>query len=138
MVAAFVLDASVTAAWCFADEATDASRALHESLAERSAAVPSLWHLECANLLLVAERRRRISSTQCAELFELLEMLPVQTEPEVERVHGPIVRLARAYRLSVYDATYLELAIRLGVPLATRDRELRKAARSAGVPLVDV
>jgi predicted nucleic acid-binding protein len=138
VVAAFVLDASVAAAWCFADEATDASRALHDSLAERSVIVPLIWHAECTNLLLVAERRRRISAAQCNELLELLEMLPVQTEPETDRLHGPIARLARSHGLTVYDAIYLDLAMRFGVSLATRNGELQRAAKAEGLELIDV
>jgi len=138
MVAAFVLDASVAAAWCFADEATDASRALHDSLADRSAIVPLIWHAECTNLLLVAERRRRVSAAQCDELLGLLNMLPVQTEPETSRLHDPIMRLARTHNLTVYDAIYLDLAMRFGVALATRDGELRRAAKAERLELIDV
>jgi predicted nucleic acid-binding protein len=99
--------------------------------------VPLLWHVENANLLLVAERRKRISLEQCVELLELLEVLPVQTEPETERLHGPVMRLARAHRLTMYDATYLDLAIRFAVPLATRDKALRQAASETGVTLIE-
>jgi predicted nucleic acid-binding protein len=137
MVAAFVLDASVTAAWCFADEASPASRALQDSLTDRGALVPLLWHVESTNLLLVAERRKRISTAQCIELLELLEVLPVQTEPETDRLHGPVMRLARTHGLTVYDATYLDLAIQFAAPLATRDKELRRAAVAAGVALIE-
>jgi predicted nucleic acid-binding protein len=72
MVSSFVLDASVAAAWCFADETTPEIDALRESLAERRAVVPRLWHTETTNLLLMAERRQRFKPERCEELLELL------------------------------------------------------------------
>lgn len=137
MVADFVLDASVTAAWCFGDEATQASRALHESLGSRRAVVPTLWHAENANLLLVAERRNRITPERCTELLELIGILPVETIDESDRIRGPILRLARTHRLTVYDAIYLDLAIQRGLALATRDQDLRRAADAAGVKVIE-
>ena len=137
MVAAFVLDASVAASWCFADESSPSSEALRESLTERKAIVPTLWHAECANLLLVAERRKRITPARCAELLDLFDILPLETVDESERMRGPVMRLARAHRLTIYDATYLDLAIQRGIELATRDADLRRASRSAGVTLID-
>jgi predicted nucleic acid-binding protein len=136
MVAAVAIDASVTAAWCFADEATAASDALRAGLIDQGAVVPVLWHAESANVLLVAERRKRITPDRCAELLELLGELPIETDDGTQRIRGPVVRLARTHRLTVYDAIYLELAIRRELPLATRDKDLRKAALSAGVPLI--
>ncbi len=137
MVGGFVLDASVTAAWCFADEATPASEALRDSLAERQAVVPTLWHAESANLLLVAERRKRITPDRCAELLELLDNLSIETIDETARIRGPVLRLARAHRLTTYDAIYLDLAMDRGLPLATRDGDLRRASRAVGVALID-
>ncbi|MBV9248480.1 MAG: type II toxin-antitoxin system VapC family toxin [Acetobacteraceae bacterium] len=136
MIAPFVLDASVTAAWCFSDEATPASTALQNSLTERTAIVPVLWHTESANLLILAERRGRISAAQCAELVERLEDLLIETDPETAHVGGPIVRLARRYQLTIYDAVYLELAIRRGVELATRDQALIRAAQEEKVRII--
>jgi predicted nucleic acid-binding protein len=137
MVEAVAIDASVTAAWCFSDEATVASDALREGLSRRGAVVPVLWHAESANVLLVAERRKRITPDRCSELLELLGELPIETDDGTERIRGSVFRLARAHRLTVYDAIYLELAIRRELPLATRDKDLRKAALSAGVPLIE-
>jgi predicted nucleic acid-binding protein len=132
-----VIDTSITAAWCFHDEATDASRALHRSLPDRQVVVPVLWHGECANLLLTAERRNRVSAERCAELLELLGSLPIETDDETERIRGPVFRLARAHRLTIYDAIYLELASRRGIALATRDKALRRAAVAIDVTLLD-
>jgi predicted nucleic acid-binding protein len=137
VVGSFVLDASVTAAWCFADEATPASDALRASLTERHATVPVLWHAESANLLLMAERRRRITPDRCEEMLGLLDSLPIETVDRTSRVHGPVLRLARTYRLTTYDALYLDLAMDLGLPLATRDGDLRRAAHASGVALID-
>ena len=137
MVSGFVLDASVTAAWCFADETTPESDALRDSLAEQRAVVPLLWHAETTNLLLTAERRQRIKPERCDELLQLLASLPIETQDESDRMRGPVLRLARAHRLSVYDAIYLDLAMDRGLKLATRDVALRTAARAEGVSLIE-
>ncbi len=137
MVGFFVLDASVTAAWCFADEATPASQALRRSLVDSTAVVPRLWHTETANLLLVAERRRRITAIRCTELLGFLSAIPLRTEDEQQRIPGPVLDLARKHGLTVYDAIYLDLSLHQALPLATRDKDLRKAALSTGVPLID-
>jgi predicted nucleic acid-binding protein len=137
MTSGFELDASVTAAWCFADETTPRSDALRDSLTERRAVVPLLWHAETTNLLLMAERRQRIGPGRCEELLELLASLPIETQNETDRMRGPVLRLARTYRLTVYDAVYLDLAIDRGLALATRDVALQKAARAEGVSLVE-
>lgn len=134
---AVVVDASVTAAWCFQDEATEASRALHRSLPHRQVVVPVLWHAECANLLLTAERRERVSAEQCSELLDLLAALPIETDGEIAHIRGSVIRLARAHRLTAYDAIYLELAVRRGMALATRDKDLRRAAAAADVALIE-
>lgn len=137
MVSGFVPDALVAAAWCFADEPTPESDALRESLGERRALVPQLWHVETTNLLLMAERRQRIRPDRRKELLELLASLPIDTQDEADRLRGPVLRLARAHRLSVYDAVYLDLAMHRGLALATRDAALQTAARKEGVLLIE-
>ena len=137
MTSGFLLDASVTAAWYFADETTPRSDALRDSLTERRSVVPLLWHAETTNLLLMAERRKRIEPGRCEELLELLASLPIETQKEPDRMRGPVLRLARTHRLTVYDAVYLDLAIDRGLALATRDVALQKAARAEGVSLVE-
>ncbi len=137
MVAPVVIDASVTAAWCFHDEATAASQDLLRSLPIRQVIVPLLWHAECANLLLTAERRNRVSAERSVELLELLGSLPVETDAETSRIRGPVFRLAREHRLTVYDAIYLDLASRRGAALASRDRALRRAAEAMDVALIE-
>jgi predicted nucleic acid-binding protein len=133
-----VIDASVTVAWCFLDETTPASVALLERLQSAEAWVPGLWRAEVANVLLAAERRRRISRELIAEFLSMLGGLAIRTDAELEhRIHGPVLDLARLRRLTVYDAMYLDVAMRRDLPLATRDRQLEEAAREAGVPLID-
>jgi predicted nucleic acid-binding protein len=130
----FVLDASVAMAWCFEDEGTpDADRVL--STLERDVAlVPSIWPLEVANALCVAERRKRLQASDSARFAELLYALPITVEPApLERVLGPVLALARAQGLSSYDAAYIELAMREGLLLATLDGRLRASAKRVGV-----
>jgi predicted nucleic acid-binding protein len=133
-----VLDCSIALAWCFEDEATAATDAVLDRLARDSAVVPSLWHLELANVLALSERKRRITKAQSIEFISLVQGLPISVDSETApQALGSILGLARDEKLTSYDAAYLELAIRLGVPLASQDRALRKAARHLGVPLVD-
>lgn len=134
---AFVLDTSVAMAWCFKNEATEASDQLLDRLDRDAAAVPGSWHLEVANVLTSSERRRRISAAGIAEFLEMLNGLIVDTDDETSaRAWRQIVDLARAERLTAYDAAYLELAMRLGVPLATKDRDLGEAAERLGVEVL--
>jgi len=137
MVEAVVIDASVTAAWCFHDEATEASRALHRSLRYRQVVVPLLWHAECANLLLMAERRNHVAAERCSELLDLLGSLPIETNAEPSRIRGAVFRLARTHRLTVYDAIYLDLVAGRGIALATRDKVLQRAAAEMDVALIE-
>jgi len=131
---AFVLDCSVTMAWVFPDEATEATNQLRDSLEESRAFVPSLWPVEVGNVLLVATRRNRIRVNDWREIRASLEALPIEIDPvTTSRVWGSSLELARTHQLSVYDAMYLELAMRLQLPLATLDRALHRAARTVGV-----
>lgn len=131
---AFVLDCSVTMAWVFPDEATEATDQLRDSLLESRAFVPSLWPVEVGNVLLVATRRNRIRVDDWREIRASLEALPIEIDPvTTSRAWGDSLELARTHQLSVYDAMYLELAVRLQLPLATLDRALRIAARTVGV-----
>jgi predicted nucleic acid-binding protein len=130
----FVLDCSVTMAWCFDDEATAYTDGVRDSLADMRAAVPSLWPLEVANATIVGERRKRLDEARSRRFIVLLEALPIGIDEETSgRAFGDIAHLARAYQLSAYDAAYLELAIRRGLPLACLDGKLKAAAASAGV-----
>ena len=133
----FVLDASVAAAWVLDDEQSDLADQVIDSLAFKTATAPHLWALEVANILTVCERRGRIDTGKRKLMAEALRDLGVIEQPHTqETVFGEIMDLAVKHSLSSYDASYLELAIRLGVPLATLDRPLQKAAEAEGVTLV--
>ncbi len=136
---AFVLDCSVTMAWLFSDEATEATDRLRESLVETRAFVPSLWPVEVGNVLLVATRRSRIHASEWPQIRASLSALPIEVDPvSMSRTWGASLELAHAHSLSVYDAMYLELAVRLRLPLVTLDRALRKAGRAAGIDVPEV
>lgn len=116
----FVLDCSLALAWFFDDEADDYAIAVEESLAATSAVVPAHWPLEVANALVMGERRKRTTEANVATFLRLLQSLPIALDEETaNQAWQESVRLARAYRLSVYDAAYLELTLRRGLPLAT-------------------
>jgi predicted nucleic acid-binding protein len=136
-VTAFVLDASIALAWCFADEATPATDALLNRLADEDAIAPALWRLEVANALTMAERRGRLSVAGLTRSVNLLQRLAVAIDVDgPDRAFRELLDLARSERLTVYDAAYLELALRLGLPLATKDAKLRKAGAGLGLPLL--
>lgn len=132
----FVLDCSVAISWCFEDESDPYAERVLDSLLETSAIVPQLWTLEVTNVLLVGERRSRQTFAQTERAVALLESLPIVIDDQtVIRAMGHILSLGRMQSLSTYDASYLELAIREGLPLATLDRKLAQAANNCGVSL---
>ncbi|MDY0351151.1 MAG: type II toxin-antitoxin system VapC family toxin [Desulfobulbaceae bacterium] len=131
----FVVDNSVVMAWCFEDEGNSYAEAVLESLESCEAFVPAIWPLEVGNVLLAAERKKRLSRAAIARFLVLLGGLPITVEQETpERMLKEIVALAREQGLSTYDASYLDLAMRLDLPLATLDVSLAKAARKSQVP----
>ena len=129
---AFVLDCSVTMAWIFPDEATDATDRLRDGLLGTRAFVPALWPVEAANALLVATRRGRIAQDEWPGIRAQCAADRGRTG-SASRTWGAALDLAQAHGISVYDAMYLELAVRMRMPLATLDRALRTAGESAGV-----
>jgi predicted nucleic acid-binding protein len=131
---AFVLDASVTAVWALADESSPLADLAQSRLKDEVAVVPPLWWYEVRNLLIVSERRQRMSAEDTAVFLELLSSFPIQVNPIEDELMT--FRFARQYRLSFYDAVYLTVAMREGLPLATLDKDLRAAALAAGVPLL--
>ena len=134
---AFVLDCSVTMAWVFPDEANQSSDALRESLVKDSAVVPVLWPIEVGNVLLVATQRGRITEGDWPRIRDDLEALPIDIDLEsCDRVLHTVLPIARDHKLSVYDAMYLELALRRRLPLATLDQKLTACAKAAGVEVV--
>ena len=133
----FVLDCSVTVSWLFADEASPQTDALLNRLKETKALVPALWPLEIGNVLTQSERRRRIVAAQVTACVELLGRLPIEVDAASgRRALREVLSLARAQTLTTYDAAYLELAMRHGIPLATRDKALLRASGRVGVKTV--
>jgi predicted nucleic acid-binding protein len=134
----FVLDASTALSWCFEDEATDEGDALLGRLQSEFAIVPGHWPLEIANGLIIAERRRRLDSSRIERYLTVLADLDIRTDALTpERALGDVLHLARDARLTSYDAAYLDLALREGLPLATRDAMLASAARRAGIAVIE-
>ena len=130
----FVLDCSVTMSWVFPDEASEATDRLRESMIEGRAFVPALWPVEVGNVLLTATRRGRISAGEWPRIRAGLDALPIEIDPvSTSRTWGAALELAREHRLSGYDAAYLELAVRMQLPLATLDRALGAAGRAEGL-----
>ncbi len=133
----FVLDASVVLAWCLDDETSvPADRAL-DRLSADEAVVPAIWPLEVSNGLRSAERRGRITIADSARVRQLLLSLPIHIEPvDLAAALTEVADLARTFDLSVYDAAYLALAARRGLPMATADDRLAQACTQAGIELV--
>jgi predicted nucleic acid-binding protein len=130
----FVLDASVTAAWCFPDETSQMADAALNRLSDDEALTPGLWWAEIRNILVVSERRGRIDATDTDRFLADLSRLPIATDNDP--IESTVFELARSHDLTIYDALYLELATRHALPLATLDRRLAAACGQAGVPLV--
>ncbi len=136
----FVLDCSFTMAWCFVDETTEETQAVLERMridTETVAICPALWLWEVSNVLVIAERRKRLSKDGAEAFAHHLSQLPIFVEKaptwgDFQRLRA----LARTHQLSIYDACYLDLAIQYGIPLASRDKSLRKAAKQCDLELL--
>ena len=138
MPALFVIDNSIVMAWCFEDEKGDYADAVLESLEHGEAFAPAVWPLEAGNALIAAERRQRLDQAASVRFLQLLDSLPIRVEQESpERMLKEVVSLAREQGLSTYDASYLDIAMRRGLPLATRDAILAQAAQRCGIPLFE-
>ena len=135
MNADFVVDASIAFAWVLPNQASPEAEALLERIeAGAGAVVPTLWFLEVANGLLVAQRRKKVTAQErLLALRRLLALALTVDEDDARDVFGRTSTLAEQQGLSVYDAAYLELALRRDLPLGTRDRALRSAAERSGV-----
>jgi len=134
-----VLDASVAVAWCFEDESSPLTERILDLLsAGTEVLIPAIWPLEVANALLVAERRKRITTAKVTALLQRIAKLPIVVEAlQPHRAFEHILSVARQHQLTEYDAAYVELALREALPLATLDDRLRRAARSAGITLLE-
>ncbi len=126
-------------AWCFEDEVDEYADTVLRWIGDSTARVPAIWPLEVANVLLVAERRDRLTRADTSRFVELIAALPILVDTDTpRRATGAILDLGRELYLSAYDAAYLELALRHRVPLATRDDKLRAAATQRGVSLFSI
>ncbi len=133
----FVVDNSVVMSWCFKDETNKYADAILHKLSEARAVVPSIWPLEVVNVLLVAERRKRLSEANSTRFITLLTQLPIIVEQErPENMMKELLTFARANNLSSYDASYLDLAMKRGYPIATSDNKLIQAARRIDVQIL--
>ncbi len=132
-----VLDASLAIAWCIEDEQTPAAMALLDQVGEQGAEAPAFWPLAVTNTLIIATRRKRMPADRRDDLIAFLRDLPVTLDTATAgQAWGATAILAERHRLSVYDAAYLDLALRRDLPLATLDEGLRKAAVQAGVTVL--
>jgi predicted nucleic acid-binding protein len=131
---AFVLDASVCAVWALADESHSLADEAMERLRRETAMVPALWWYEVRNVLVINERRKRLTTEGSGAFLTFLAGFPINTD--ANRDEAAIFGFARKYQLSFYDAAYLDVAHRNHLPLATLDKALRAAAEAAGVPLL--
>ena len=134
-----VLDCSITLAWVYGDETTDPVRRVFDVLRQGGAWVPGLWRLEVANILEMGVRRRRHNADFRDATLADLAHLPIQVDGETDQqAWGATLRLAERHQLTLYDAAYLELALRRNLPLATLDEDLRRAARGEKVELLGI
>lgn len=132
-----VLDCSVTLAWLLPDERARPAQAVLDRVAASRAWVPELWRLEVANSLQVAVKHGRIDAAFRDASLADLSLLNIQIDPDTSSfAWRETLQLAETHGLTLYDAAYLELAQRLGLPLASRDRALRKAAAACRIPLL--
>jgi predicted nucleic acid-binding protein len=134
MTTRFVVDNSVVMAWLFEDEVSPYADAVLDLLEEGEAVVPSVWPLEVGNVLLVAERKKCLTKADVTRALDLLGALPISVEQESPgRMLTEVLSLARDAQISTYDASYLDLAMRSELPIATQDRLLLQAAKLRGV-----
>lgn len=137
-MSALVIDASITLSWLLPDETTDLSVTVRAEIPKAEVVwVPAHFRLEVCNSLWMAERRKRLDAAGVAQAADLFIKIPVQVDPETnERVASETLSLARQHALSVYDAAYLELALRRGAALASLDEGLRAVAKTLGTKLL--
>jgi predicted nucleic acid-binding protein len=137
VIPSLILDCSITMAWCFSDESTPETTAVQTRLANEAAVVPAHWFLEVSNVLALAEKKQRIAQPDVETFANLLDLLDIQVDHEAHsRAFAHLIPLCRVHKLTSYDAAYLDLAMRLKLPLATLDDELRMAAMTLGLTVI--
>jgi predicted nucleic acid-binding protein len=138
-VSRIVVDASAALSWCFADERTDQSQRLLERIMTDGALVPNLWHLEICNSLLIAEIKGRISIDDIVEQFKNFDAMPIEVDEQTSlAAWGTIAKLARSCKLTSYDASYVELAQRYSLQLATRDNAMIRVAKNLQIEVLNL
>ena len=138
MDAQFVVDNSVVLGWCFQDEVDPYAEGVLDHLPTAGAVVPAIWPLEVIHVLLVAERSGRLSESDSVRFVTLLNHLPIMVDRSwPERSMKDLLAVGRTHNLSSYDAAYLELAMRRGLPIATLDQSILAAARRIKIPLLE-
>jgi predicted nucleic acid-binding protein len=139
-VTPFVLDTSVTVAWCFEDQSTPYTDAVLQALIDGAeAVVPAIWRLEVANALVVAERRKKITAEASTQFLLDLQQFNITVDTDgLSHVFGAVIEHARLHQRSSYDASYLELAERRGLLFATKDEPLKKATEALGISLLQL
>ncbi|NUM55252.1 MAG: type II toxin-antitoxin system VapC family toxin [Candidatus Hydrogenedentes bacterium] len=134
----FVLDCSVTMAWCFSDEFNDYASSVQDALQHTQARVPAIWYFEVANVLVVGERRARLTAEDSVAFLSLVARLPIEiVPPETADGMSNTLAIAKQTGFSAYDSAYIDLATRENVPLATLDKSVAAAAQAFGVQLFD-
>jgi predicted nucleic acid-binding protein len=134
-----VLDASAALSWCFVDERTKASIDLLRAVSQQGALVPNLWFLEVANSIWMAEKKQRLKTAEANALIDMLSKLPIEVEEvNSNAVWSTVMELARTHDLTIYDSTYLDLAVRNKLKLATFDKKLISAAKKCEVDLINL
>lgn len=132
-----IVDASITMAWCFEDEATPATEEVLDQVVESNALVPSVWRFEVGNALQMAIRRKRITEVFRDDALAKLLAMPITVDPETDAyVWTTALRLSERFGLTLYDAAYVELAQRRNLPLASLDQEMRAAASALNIELL--
>jgi predicted nucleic acid-binding protein len=135
----FIVDNSIVMTWCFKDEVNQYADAVLDSLMDATAIVPAIWPLEVVDVLLVAERRNRLHASDSIRFLSLLSQLPILVERAwPERMMKELLALGRENSLSSYDAAYLEIAMRQGLPIATLDGKLLDGAKRVNVPILNI
>ncbi|MEY3235756.1 type II toxin-antitoxin system VapC family toxin [Aquidulcibacter sp.] len=131
---ALILDCSLAMAWCFEDEASPEADAVLDRVRDGGAIVPALWYWEVGNVMTMAQSRGRLNESECAIRLALLAALPIKTDDVgVAKAWHETLSLAKSHGISVYDAAYLELALRQGGELATKDKALDAVANKLGI-----
>lgn len=134
-----ILDNSCTMAWLLRESTMADHDAFGQRLTDEGAIVPVLWSLEVANALIQGARRNRIDRSDVRKFLVALEQLPIVIDRQTaDRAWGATLGLTETHALTIYDAAYLELAVRLNLQLATLDRRLAAAARSEGIEVIGV